>query len=130
VSFKDYCVFRCDRPLPRCGGSVLILCKRDLDPILLKIDRITSGCELVVSVLNKNLCSDRILVASIYKSPDVKINYRQWRDLFDGLLQIDTTSHVLVLNDLNAQSETWELSKDDGLSISLNKYFTKSFLLS
>jgi len=95
VSFKDHFVFRCDRPPPRCGGGLLILCEKDLDPILYKTDRIkVSGCDLVViSILNKKLDAERILVTSIYKPPDVIFNYKQWRDLFDGLLQISTFSY-------------------------------------
>jgi len=67
VSFKDHFVFRCGRPPPRCGGGVLILCRKDLDPILYKTDRIkVSGCDLIViSILNKKLDAERILVASI-----------------------------------------------------------------
>jgi len=45
-------------------------------------------------------------VASIYKLSDIRINYKQWRDFFDELLQIGTTPHALVLGDLNVQSET------------------------
>jgi len=32
ISFKDFCVFRSDRPLPRCGGGTMIICKNNLDP--------------------------------------------------------------------------------------------------
>jgi len=104
VSFKDHCVFRSDRPPPRCGGGggVLIPCKKDLEPILLKSDKIkVSGCNLVViSILDKRLGDERILVASIYKPPDINFSYKQWRDVLDGLIHIGTSPHIIVMGTL------------------------------
>jgi len=115
VSLKDHFVFRCDRPPPHCGGGrgVLILCKKDLDPILHKTDRIKiSGCDLVViSILNKRLDAERILVASIYKPPDVNFSYKQWRDVLDGLLHIGTSPHIIVLGDFMLKTKPGDHQK-------------------
>jgi len=62
VSFKDYYVFRSDRPSPRCGGRSIIIYKKYLNPIPYNTDQIESlNCDItMVSILNKELSSERI----------------------------------------------------------------------
>jgi len=65
-------------------------------------------------------------VVSIYKLPDINYSCKQWRDLFDGLLQISTSPYVIVLGDFNAQNEAWGSSRNNGSGLSFNKFLSTS----
>jgi len=48
ISFRDFHIFRNDRPLPRNGGGTMILCKKSLNSIPYNTDKISiAGCDLL-----------------------------------------------------------------------------------
>jgi len=129
ISFKDFSVFRNDRPLPRTGGGgSMILCRDRLDPIRLNAERlIVTGCELTVVSLKINKRKpERIIVASFYKPSDVKLNYRQWHLLFEGISSLANQSQIVILGDFNAQSEAWGSSKSNSSGEALSRYLADS----
>jgi len=128
VSFKDFCVFRNDRPLPRCGGGTMIICKKKLNPIELKSDRIKIvGCDLTaISLLIDKYHSERLMVISFYKPPDIKVGKRLWRTFFEELLLLSGPSGVIVLGDFNAQNEAWGSSRSNSSGDALNEFLMDS----
>jgi len=104
------------------------MCRKNLDPVFHRTDGLRlAGCELVaVSFLNKRLSLERILIVSIYKPPDIGMSVNQWRDLFEGLIRISNSPHIIVVGDFNAQSEAWGSSRENGPGISLHKFLINS----
>jgi len=74
IEFKNYACFLNDRNLPRIGGSTLIVCKNYLDPICYPNHSSNfRGCEFsMISVKLPNINTDKILIISAYKPPDIK----------------------------------------------------------
>jgi len=128
ISFKNFCVFRNDRPQPRCGGGTMIICKNNLDPRVHTIDKnLAPGCDVtVVSVMLDKRSSERLLVVSFYKPPDVRFGRGQWRSFFEELLAVGGSSDILVAGDFNAQMEAWGSSRDNSSGVSLGNYLADS----
>jgi len=106
----------------------LIICRKDLDPVRLNTEGlIIAGCELMAVSLSINRRnSERLVVVSFYKPPDVKFNYRQWRLLFEGISGLVNFSQIVVLGDFNAQSEAWGSTKSNSSGEALNRFLVDS----
>jgi len=128
ISFKDFLVFRNDRPIPRNGGGSLILCKKNLNPVRLNTEGLVfPGCDLTALSFSMNdIRSDKLVIVSFYKPPDIKFNYRQWRCLFEGISNLAPSSQIVVMGDFNAQSETWGSTKSNQSGEALNRYLMES----
>jgi len=57
----------------------MILCRDKLDPVRLNTESlIITGCELTAVFLTIKRKSERLIVVSFYKPPDIRLNYRKW----------------------------------------------------
>jgi len=73
---------------------------------LYSIDKnLIPGCDLtVISIEIDKQISERLLVASFYKPPEIKFGYKQWRLLFEELSTKANSSRFIILGDFNAQN--------------------------
>jgi len=85
INFRNYVCFRNDRNPLRIGEGTLIICRDYLDPIFYPNQSCYfRGCEYtLVSVNDLNTVFDRILIVSVYKSPNIKFALQDWIQLFD-----------------------------------------------
>jgi len=56
----------------------------------------------LISIKFSQSNSDRILLVSIYKSPEIKFSLQDWNDLFYSF-NIGSFDTILIAGDLNAQ---------------------------
>jgi len=106
----------------------MIICRNGLDSVQLNTERlIVAGCELTAMSLSiKRRNSERLIVVSFYKPPDVKLNYRQWRLLFEGISGLGNQSQIVIMGDFNTQSEAWGSTRSNSSGEALNRYLADS----
>jgi len=88
---------------------------------------IITGCELTaVSLTINKRKSERLIVVSFYKPPDIRLNYRKWRLLFEGMLSLANQAQIVILGDFNAQSEAWGLTRSNPSGEALSSFLSDS----
>jgi len=66
--------------------------------------------------------SDRILLVSLYRLPEIKFELQDWYNLFQKIVVVGTFETIVVAGDLNAQHPSWRATRSNSAGISLNEY--------
>jgi len=81
------------------------VCKDNLGPIHYPdLPNDYKGCEYsLISIKVPQAGFNRVLIASIYKPPEIRFSLQDWNDLFDGFVNLGNFDAILIAGDLNAQ---------------------------